>query len=121
MTDIENTQIPVGSVKPAVNVLAVGYAGQVHLLDLETGATHWSFELALEKGASACDGQPVTVRICDEIVLAASMGHIFALRIDDGTVLWRSEKQSRGAGAMSVAFGAVTSSPVGKVGQLARS
>lgn len=115
MTDIKTTQLPAGSVESGANVVAVGHAGQVHLLDLETGDTHWSFDLALVKGASACDGQPVTVRIFDAIVLAASMGHIFALRVADGTLLWRSEKQSRRAGKMSVAVEAVTSRPAGRL------
>ena len=105
MTDIGNIEVPRMPVMAGERVVAVGHAGQVHLLDLDTGKTLWTFKLSSEKSASACDGQPVTVSVADEIVLAASMGHVFALRLDDGTLMWHTEHRARGSGETSLAVG----------------
>jgi outer membrane protein assembly factor BamB len=105
MTGISDIKVPRGPAIRGERVVAVGHAGHVHLLDAATGRTLWSCALAAQKGASACEGQPVSVGIADEIVLAGSMGHVFALRLDDGTVLWRSEQRTRGAGETSLAVG----------------
>jgi outer membrane protein assembly factor BamB len=106
MTDIGNIEVPRMPVMAGERVVAVGHAGQVHLLDLDTGKTLWTFKLTSEKSASACDGQPVAVSVADEIVLAASMGHVFALRLDDGTMMWHAQHPARGSGEMSLAVGA---------------
>lgn len=105
MTDIRDIEMPRVPMMAGERVVAVGHAGHVHLIALETGRTLWTCALAVEKGASACEGQPVTVGIADEIVLAASMGHVFALRLDDGAVLWHTEQRSRGAGETTIAIG----------------
>src|SRR5690349_14747757 len=105
MTDIGDIEVPRMPVMAGERVVAVGHAGHVHLLDLDTGRTVWTFKLASEKSASACDGQPVTVSVADEVVLAASMGHVFALRLDDGTMTWHVEHRARGSGETSLAFG----------------
>lgn len=106
MTDIEEIEMPRVPVMASARVVAVGHAGHVHLLALETGQTLWTCALSAEKGASACDGQPVTVSIADEVVVAGSMGHVFAIRLDDGEILWHSEQRSRGAGLTNLAVGA---------------
>lgn len=107
MTDIQNTEISDRQLEIGARVVAVGHAGRVHLLDLETGRAYWTRDLALEKGASACQGQPVSVRISDFAVIAGSMGHVFAIRIDNGTVAWRLAEPSRGAGETSLSLGVV--------------
>jgi len=106
MTDNQSTEISDRQLEIGARVVAVGHAGRVHLLDLETGKAHWTCDLALEKGASACHGQPVSVRISDHTVIAGSMGYVFAIRIDNGTVAWRLAEPSRGAGETSLSLGA---------------
>lgn len=101
--DIEMPRIPVAS---AERIVAVGHAGHVHLIDMNTGRTLWTRALASEAGASACEGKPVSVGIMDDIVLAGSMGHVFGLGLDDGTVLWHADHRARGDGETSLAFGA---------------
>ena len=105
ITDIGEIEVPRMPVMAGERVVAVGHAGHVHLLDLERGHTLWTFKLSSEKSASACEGQPVTVGVADEIVLAASMGHVFALRLDDGTLMWHTEHRVRGSGETSLAVG----------------
>jgi outer membrane protein assembly factor BamB len=106
MTDIGDIEVPRMPVMAGERVIAVGHAGHVHLLDLDTGKTVWSFKLASEKTASACDGQPVAVTVADELVIAAAMGHVFALRLDDGSMMWHTQNPARGSGEMSLAVGA---------------
>ncbi len=72
---------------------------------MNTGRTLWTRALAAEAGASACDGQPVSVSIIDETVLAGSTGHVFALGLDDGAVLWHTAHRARGSGETSLAIG----------------
>ena len=103
MTDIADIKAPRVQVMAGERVVAVGHAGHVHLLALETGQTLWMCALAAEKGASACEGQPVTIGIAGEIVLAGSMGHVFAISLDDGAVLWHAVQRARGAGETSLA------------------
>lgn len=103
MKDIGDIKVPHVPVMAGERVVAVGHAGHVHLLALETGQTLWTRALAAENGASVCDGQPVTVGIADEIVLAGTMGHVFAIRLVDGAVLWHTEQRSRGAGETNFA------------------
>jgi outer membrane protein assembly factor BamB len=105
MTDIGGIEVPRMPVMAGERVVAVGHAGQVHLLDLERGNTLWTFKLYSEKSASSCEGQPVTVSVADEIVLAACMGHVFALRLDDGTLTWHTELRARGSGETTLAVG----------------
>lgn len=106
MADIADFEMVRAPALAGTRVVAVGHAGSVRLLDLTTGATLWTCELAAEPGASACDGQAVTVGIVDEIVIAGSMGHVFAIARDSGAVLWHADQRSRGAGETSLAFGA---------------
>jgi outer membrane protein assembly factor BamB len=105
MTEIGDIKIPLGPAMAGDRVVAVGHAGSVRLLDMATGRLLWEAALSKQAGASACDGQPVSVRIADEVVLAGSMGHVFALRIEDGSVIWRAEHRGRGAGETSLAVG----------------
>jgi outer membrane protein assembly factor BamB len=104
MTEVGDIEVPRVRLLAGERVVAVGHAGHVHLLDLQTGETLWTRSLAAQN--RACEGQPVTVSVTDEIVLAGSMGHIFAIRRDDGTVLWHREQRSRGDGETSLAVGA---------------
>lgn len=106
VTDIGDIEVPRMPVAATERIVAVGHAGRVHLLDMDTGRTLWTRALASEAGASACDGQPVSVGVMDDIVLAGSMGHIFALGLDDGAVLWHVNHHARGSGETSLAFGA---------------
>jgi hypothetical protein len=47
----------------------------------------------------------VSVGLVEEVVLAGSMGHVFALKLEDGAVLWHREQRSRGSGETSLAAG----------------
>ena len=86
-------------------IVAVGHAGRVMLIETATGRLLWETVLAETPGASACDGEPVTVRLTESSVIAGTMGHVFALRLDDGSLLWHIDRRSRGAGATSLAAG----------------
>lgn len=86
-------------------VVAVGHAGRVMLIETATGRLIWERSLSEVPGASACDGEPVTVRLVNASVIAAAMGHVFALGVEDGSVLWHIDRRSRGAGATSLAVG----------------
>lgn len=99
--DVEMLHVPV----TAERIVAVGHAGHVHLLDLKSGRTLWTYALAGMRGASACEGQPVTVGVLGEVVFAGSMGHVFAIRVENGELLWHSDQRSRGAGETNLAFG----------------
>lgn len=106
MTGISDIKVPLGrTAMRGDRVVAVGHAGHVHLLDAATGQLIWTCALAALPGASQCEGQPVSVGIADETVLAGAMGHVFALRLEDGSLLWRSEQRSRGSGETSLAIG----------------
>jgi outer membrane protein assembly factor BamB len=84
-------------------VVAAGHAGRVFLIEARSGQVVWERRLADVPGASACDGEPVTVRLVNERVIAAAMGHVFALALADGSLLWHVDRRSRGAGATSLA------------------
>lgn len=83
-------------------LIAVGHAGSVTLLDAATGRVIWECSLAKISGASACDGQPVSVRLVGSTVVAGAMGHVFAFAVEDGSVLWHVDRRSRGAGTTSL-------------------
>jgi outer membrane protein assembly factor BamB len=85
--------------------IAAGHAGRVMLIETATGRLLWETVLAETPGASACDGEPVAVRLTDTCVIAGTMGHVFALRLDDGSLLWHIDRRSRGAGTTSLAVG----------------
>ncbi len=105
MTGISDIKVPLRRVVRGDRVIAVGHAGYVHLLDAATGETLWSRVLSAEKGASSCEGQPVSVEISDETVIAGAMGHVFALKIEDGSVLWHVHHAARGSGETSLSTG----------------
>ncbi len=105
MANIADVSTPISPALAGERVVAVGHAGHVHLLDSATGRTIWSQALAAASGASACDGQPVSVTIVDATVLAGSMGHVFALRLEDGSILWHADHRGRGGGETSLAIG----------------
>jgi outer membrane protein assembly factor BamB len=115
MTDIEGLKVPRMPLIESEQVVAVGHAGHVHLLDIKTGQVLWTRALAAEPGASACEGQPVTISIADGIVVAAAMGHVFAIRRDDGIVMWHTEQRARGAGETSLAVSAPTADYVARL------
>jgi hypothetical protein len=75
------------------------------LIDTAKGRLLWETILAEAPGASACDGEPVAVRLIDTGVIAGTMGHVFALRLEDGSVLWHIDRRSRGAGVTSLDVG----------------
>ena len=106
MTDFGEVEVPRMRVMAAEQVVAVGHAGHVYLLQLESGKTLWTYALCAEEGATGCQGQPVTVGILGEVVLAGSMGHVFAIRLENGELLWHRDHRSRGAGETNFAFGA---------------
>lgn len=83
--------------------VAVGHAGAVMLLDVASGRVLWERDLAKLPAGQPCEGQPVSVRIVEEIVIAASMGHVFAFAAEDGTLLWQVNRRGRGAGETSLA------------------
>jgi hypothetical protein len=102
MTD---TSTPLSTALASERVVAVGHAGYVCLIDATTGRTIWERSLAEIAGAAACAGQAVSVAVADETVLAGSMGHLFALRIEDGSILWHVDRRNRGAGDTSLSVG----------------
>jgi outer membrane protein assembly factor BamB len=105
MANIADVSMPISPALAGERVVAVGHAGHVHLLDIATGRSIWSQALAAAAGASGCDGQPVSVMIVDATVLAGSMGHVFALRLEDGSIIWRADHRGRGEGETSLAAG----------------
>jgi outer membrane protein assembly factor BamB len=121
MPDIGDLKVPRLPLLGSDRVVAVGHAGHVHLLDLDTGRTIWTRALAAEKGASACEGQPVSVGLVDEIVLAGSMGHVFALSCETGAVLWHAEHRARGSGETSLAAGSSSGDYVSDLGPIGAS
>ena len=84
-------------------LIAVGHAGSVLLLEAATGRPVWERALADLPAGQPCDGQPVTVRIVGETVIAASLGHVFAFAIADGDLLWQVNRRGRGSGETSLA------------------
>jgi outer membrane protein assembly factor BamB len=88
----------------ADQIIAVGHAGHVSLLQLASGEVLWTFALSTVEGATQCEGQPVTVGIAGEIVLAGSMGHMFGIRLEDGELLWHTDQRSRGSAETNFAF-----------------
>ncbi len=115
MTTVSDIEIPFARARAGTSI-AVGHAGYVHLLEAATGRKIWTQALAALTGASACEGQPVSVAISDEIVLAGSMGNVFALSIEDGSLLWRMDGRARGAGETSLAVAASTGDYVAQLG-----
>lgn len=84
-------------------LLAVGHAGSVLLLEVGSGRILWEKDLAGLPAGQPCEGQPVAVRIIEETVIAASMGHVFAFAAEDGSLLWQVNRRGRGAGETSLA------------------
>lgn len=116
ITGFAEIRTPLSPAAQGERVVAVGHAGHVHVIDIATGRALWTRALAGTAGASACDGQPVTVGIEGEIVLAGSMGHIFALRLGDGSVLWHVDHRGRGTGDTSLAVGGPVEDYVASLG-----
>ncbi len=85
------------------SLLALGHAGAVTLIEAASGRLVWERALADMPAGLPCEGQPVSVRIVGETVVAASMGHVFAFAIEDGTLLWQVNRRGRGDGATSLA------------------
>lgn len=83
--------------------VAVGHAGAVMLIEVATGRLVWERALAELPAGLPCEGQPVSVRIAAETVVAACMGHVFAFAIADGELLWQVNRRGRGAGETSLA------------------
>jgi outer membrane protein assembly factor BamB len=118
MTAVSDVKVPISAALAGERVVAVGHAGYVHLLDVATGRIIWKQSLAQAAGASACEGQPVSIAIMDETVLAGSMGHVFALAIDDGSILWHVDQRTRGAGETSLAIGGPVEDYVASLGPI---
>ena len=85
-------------------VVAVGHAGCVLLIEVATGRVIWERALAEIPGAAACDGQPIDVCLIASRVIAGAMGHVFALGLEDGSLLWHVERRRRGDGATRLAI-----------------
>jgi hypothetical protein len=73
------------------------------LIEAVTGRLIWERVLAELPAGLPCEGQPVSVRIVAEIVIAACMGHVFAFAIEDGSPLWQLNRRGRGADETSLA------------------
>jgi hypothetical protein len=84
-------------------VVAVGHAGSVLLLEVTSGRIVWERALTELPAGQPCDGQPVAVRLVNETVVAACMGHVFALALEDGSLIWQINRRGRGAGETSLA------------------
>lgn len=85
------------------SVVSVGHAGCVLLIEAATGRVIWERALAEIPGASACDGQPVDVRVVTSSVIAGAMGHVFAFGLEDGSLLWHVDRRRRGHGTTCLA------------------
>jgi outer membrane protein assembly factor BamB len=84
-------------------VVAVGHAGAVMLLEVASGRLLWERALNELPAGSPCDGQPVTVRLVADTVVAACMGHVFGLALEDGSLIWQINRRGRGAGETTLA------------------
>jgi hypothetical protein len=84
-------------------VVAVGHAGSVLLLEVTSGRIVWERALTELPAGQPCDGQPVAVRLVNETVVAACMGHVFALALEDGSLIWQITRRGRGAGETTLA------------------
>jgi hypothetical protein len=73
------------------------------VIEATTGRLKWERVLAELPAGQPCEGQPVSVRIVAEIVIAAAMGHVFAFAIEDASLLWHVNRRGRGAGETSLA------------------
>jgi hypothetical protein len=85
-------------------LIAVGHAGSVLLLEVASGRIAWERMLADLPGGMPCEGQPVSVRLVGDIVIAAAMGHVFALAVEDGSLIWQVNRRARGAGETSLSI-----------------
>jgi outer membrane protein assembly factor BamB len=83
--------------------VGVGHAGTVMLLEVATGRLVWERALADLPAGLPCEGQPVAVRIIAGTLIAASMGHVFAFAVEDGSLLWQVNRRGRGSGETSLA------------------
>jgi hypothetical protein len=84
-------------------VVAVGHAGSVLLLEVTSGRIVWERALTELPAGQPFDGQPVAVRLVNETVVAACMGHVFALALEDGSLIWQINRRGRGAGETTLA------------------
>jgi outer membrane protein assembly factor BamB len=84
-------------------VLAVGHAGNVLLIETAGGRILWEVSLAELPAGAPCEGQPVKVEFVDDCVIAACMGQVFALSIEDGAVLWQVNRRGRGDASTNIA------------------
>lgn len=85
-------------------LVAVGHAGSVTLLEAATGRIVWERALTELPAGLPCEGQPVTVRFVNSTVIAACMGHVFALAAEDGSLIWQLNRRGRGDNATSLAI-----------------
>jgi outer membrane protein assembly factor BamB len=85
-------------------LIAVGHAGLVMLLEAATGRIVWERALTSLPAGTPCEGQPVVVRLVNSTVIAACMGHVFALAAEDGSLLWQVNRRGRGDGTTSLAI-----------------
>jgi outer membrane protein assembly factor BamB len=84
-------------------LIAVGHAGAVLLIEAASGRIVWERALAELPAGLPCEGQPVSVRIVEDTVIAACLGHVFALRVEDGSLIWQVNRRGRGDGSTSLA------------------
>lgn len=84
-------------------VVAIGHAGSVMLLEVASGRVVWERALTELPAGQPCEGQPVAVRLVADTVVAACMGHVFALALEDGALIWQINRRGRGAGETSLA------------------
>jgi hypothetical protein len=75
----------------------------VLLLEVASGRIVWERALTERPAGQPCDGQPVAVRLVNETVVAACMGHVFALALEDGSLIWQINRRGRGAGETTLA------------------
>jgi hypothetical protein len=76
----------------------------VLLLEVASGRIVWERALAELPAGLPCEGQPVAVRLVASTVIAACMGHVFALTAEDGSLIWHVNRRGRGAGETSLAI-----------------
>lgn len=88
--------------RPSASV-AVGHAGTVLLIEAASGRVLWERALSEFPAGRPCEGQPVAVRLVGDAVIAAAMGHVFALSKEDGSLLWQVNRRARGDGIVSLA------------------
>ena len=87
--------------------LAIGTNGCVAAIDKKSGREMWRTKLGTGI-FSATSYEDVSVIIEDGMVFAGCNGHLFALDLSSGNILWHNELRGLGHNDVSMALGTVS-------------